>query len=83
MPTIYCPECREETEHVTISRAARDAQVTRTTIYNWLSRALLHTVRRPSGRTLVCTRSLVIYQAPGPGAVLGAETRRFRIVNVS
>ena len=64
MPMIYCLDCGTETEHVTISHAARTAQVTRTTIYNWLNRSLLHTVLRPSGRTLICERSLVIYRAP-------------------
>ncbi len=80
MPSIYCPECGMETEHVTVSGAARSAQVTRTTIYNWLSRSLLHIVHRPSGRTLVCTRSLVVYRAQTPGAVAGDPTRRLRVV---
>jgi len=78
MPSIFCPECGFETEYVTITRAARTAQVTRTTIYNWLSRALLHTVLRPSGRRLVCTRSLVIYDAPERSEVSGHPTRRLR-----
>lgn len=61
MPRIYCLDCSMETEHMSISQAARTAQVTRTTIYNWLRRWQLHTVQRPSGRILICTRSLVIY----------------------
>ncbi len=81
MPSIFCPECGTETEHVTISRAARNAQVTRTTIYNWLNRALLHTVLRPSGRRLVCTRSLVIYDAAGNGRVSGRPPRGLRDLN--
>jgi hypothetical protein len=81
MPSIYCPECGVETEHVTISRAARSAQVTRTTIYNWLNRALLHIVLRPSGRKLVCTRSLVIYSAPGADVVAKDEVRHLRVVS--
>jgi hypothetical protein len=71
MASIYCPECGTETDHVTITGAARSAQVTRTTIYNWLGRSLLHTVMRPSGRRLVCARSLVIYRRSGAGSADG------------
>jgi hypothetical protein len=79
MALIYCPECGTDTEHVTISGAARDAHVTRTTIYNWLGRSRLHTVQRPSGRTLVCTRSLVIY--PPAASRAGQQPRPLRVLN--
>ncbi len=82
MPSIYCPVCGAETRHLTISAAARSAQVTRTTIYNWLNRSLLHTVRRPSGRTLVCARSLVVYHAGDPGAAERLPTRGLRVMNL-
>jgi hypothetical protein len=81
MASIYCLECGTETEHFTISGSARHAQVTRTTIYNWLARGRLHTVQRPSGRTLVCSRSLVIYPHDAVPATLGDPVRRLRVLN--
>jgi hypothetical protein len=81
MVSIYCLECGTETEHFTISGSARHAQVTRTTIYNWLTRGRLHTVQRPSGRTLVCARSLVVYPENAVPAALGDPVRRFRVLN--
>lgn len=81
MPSIYCPECGRETEHVTITGAARSAQVTRTTIYNWLNRSRLHTVMRPSGRTLVCARSLVVYRPADDGVAAADSLRRLRVLN--
>jgi hypothetical protein len=82
MASIYCLECGTETEHFTISGSARHAQVTRTTIYNWLARGRLHTVQRPSGRTLVCSRSLVIYpQQHAAPSTLGDPVRQLRVLS--
>ena len=59
MSMLYCLECRRPTEHLNISRSAACAGVGRTTMYRWVKRRLVHTVAHPSGRTLVCTGSLL------------------------
>ncbi len=60
MAVYFCPYCGRETEHLNVSDAAASAGVTRRTVYNWLNRALVHCVHRPSGRKFICIRSLVI-----------------------
>ena len=60
MPTYFCPYCGRETPHLNVKEAAATAQVTRGTIYNWIRRAEVHCVRRPSGRRFVCAASLLV-----------------------
>ncbi len=59
-PTYFCPYCGKETRHVNVSKAAEEAQVTRTTVYAWIRKREVHCVHRPSGRTFICTRSLLV-----------------------
>ena len=59
MPRYFCQYCQSETLHGNVLQAARIAQVTRATIYNWKKRALLHGVLRPSGRSFICINSLL------------------------
>ncbi len=59
MPTYYCLECCQPTEHLNVKRAAERAGVTRATIYAWMKKALVHTVIHPSGRKFVCVGSLL------------------------
>jgi len=59
MPRYYCDTCHAETLHGNVLQAARIAQVTRATIYNWKKKALLHGVVRPSGRSFICINSLL------------------------
>lgn len=65
MVVYYCPYCERETEHLNVSDAAASAGVTRRTVYDWLNRALVHFVHRPSGRKFICIRSLVISNGLG------------------
>jgi hypothetical protein len=60
MVMYFCPYCGGETEHLNVSDAATSVHVTRRTIYNWLERALVHCVHRPSGRKFICVRSLIV-----------------------
>ncbi len=60
MVMYFCPFCGCETEHLSVTDAAASTHVTRRTIYNWLERALVHCVHRPSGRRFICVRSLVM-----------------------
>lgn len=60
MVMYFCPFCGRETEHMSVTDAAASVHVTRRTIYNWLERALVHFVHRPSGRKFICVRSLVV-----------------------
>ncbi len=63
MVMYFCPFCGRETEHLSVTDAAASAHVTRRTVYNWLERALVHCVHRPSGRKFICVRSLVVSDA--------------------
>jgi len=63
MPEYFCPYCGKETPHLNVKEAAATAQVTRTTIYNWIRRGEVHCLRRPSGRKFVCAASLVVPDA--------------------
>jgi hypothetical protein len=60
MVMYFCPFCGRETEHLNVTDAATAAHVTRRTIYNWLDRALVHSVHRPSGKKFICVCSLVV-----------------------
>ncbi len=71
MPTYFCVYCGRMTRHLNIQAAAAAAQVTRTTMYNWIRRALVHCVRRPSGRSFVCEPSLLVsevFKGQPPGS---------------
>jgi hypothetical protein len=59
MPRYFCQLCQSETLHGNVLQAAKIAQVTRATIYNWKKKALLHGVVRPSGRSFICINSLL------------------------
>ena len=59
MPRYFCQFCQSETDHLTIKHAAEFTEVSRSTIYNWIGRGLVHGVLRPSGRRFVCTSSLL------------------------
>ena len=60
MPRYFCPYCGRETQHLNVKEAAAAAQVTRTTIYNWIRRAEVHCQRRPSGHKFICEESLLV-----------------------
>jgi hypothetical protein len=59
LPRYFCQYCQCETPHGNVLQAARIAQVTRATIYNWKKRSLIHGVLRPSGRSFICVNSLL------------------------
>jgi len=59
MGQFECRHCGRPTVHLNVSRSAQLAQVTRTTVYAWMDRGLVHWVERPSGRRLICANSLV------------------------
>ncbi len=59
MPEYFCVACGRATKHCSVSAAATQAQVSRTTIYEWLRRSLLHYVVHASGRKYICEESLL------------------------
>lgn len=59
MPTYYCLECCRPTEHLNVTRAAARIGVMRATVYRWIKLNQVHTILHPSGRTFVCTASLL------------------------
>jgi len=70
MPQYFCIECGRQTTYLNVKEAAEYCEVSRATIYSWLSAGRVHSLVRPSGRAFVCQASLLvpgfeIYQAPG------------------
>lgn len=58
MEQRFCPICGQPTVHANVAEAARLAHVSRTTLYTWIRRALVHGVIQPSGRKLICVDAL-------------------------
>ncbi len=56
--TVSCPQCHWEIILVSISKASEVAGVSRKTIYQWIDKGLVSTVRSSSGRLRVCFSSL-------------------------
>jgi len=59
MPRFLCVHCGRETLHLNVAHAANAAQVSRTTVYTWIRRKLVHAVILPSGRKFICANSLI------------------------
>ena len=59
MPRYFCFDCGSTTTHLNVKEAAEHAQVSRTTLYAWLKKRLVHGVVRPSGRRFICSGSLL------------------------
>jgi hypothetical protein len=58
MEQRFCPTCGQPTVHANVAEAARLAHVSRTTLYAWIRRSLIHGVVQPSGRKLICVDAL-------------------------
>lgn len=58
MEQRFCPTCGQPTVHANVAEAARLAHVSRTTLYTWIRRSLVHGVVQPSGRKLICVDAL-------------------------
>lgn len=58
MEQRFCPTCGQPTVHANIAEAARLTHVSRTTLYTWIRRSLVHGVVQPSGRKLICVDAL-------------------------
>jgi excisionase family DNA binding protein len=53
-----CPQCGRSIALVSIPTAAQIVKVSRKTIYDWLQKGLVSSVRTCGGRQLVCLSSL-------------------------
>jgi transposase-like protein len=83
MDQRFCPICGQPTVHANVAEAARLAHVSRTTLYAWIRRSLVHGVVQPSGRKLICVEALARpleavsdTAANGNGAAHGARASR-------
>jgi hypothetical protein len=56
---VQCPACKQLTELVSIIRAARLANVSRRSIYNYIDQGLIYTVRIAGKTTRLCSSCLV------------------------
>jgi len=57
-PTFLCEHCGSQTQFASISRVLRVLGVSRSTIYQWMQRGLIHWRLLPSGRRMICQASL-------------------------
>lgn len=58
MATFFCERCQQKTEFLPIFRAKLAAGVSRSTVYYWIEKEWVHWVELPSGRKVICGRSL-------------------------
>ncbi len=56
--TFYCERCSQMEQFLDITHATRVAAVSRSTVYYWMDRGWIHWRVLPSGRRIVCLRSL-------------------------
>ncbi len=56
--TFYCERCSQMQQFLDITHATRVAAVCRSTMYYWMDRGWIHWRVLPSGRRIVCLRSL-------------------------
>jgi excisionase family DNA binding protein len=63
------PDAPDDRPWLTIAQAMQQAQVSRRTIYHWIARGLLQTVRTAGGRVRI--RELSLFR-PAPSDVHGA-----------
>jgi hypothetical protein len=66
-----CPQCRRGITLVTIPKACEIVSVSRKTMYQWIDKGLVSTMRSASGRLLICLTSLF-----GPSNEAINESRR-------
>jgi predicted DNA-binding transcriptional regulator AlpA len=71
MPKFLCDFCKKETQFLPICSAIRQAGVSRSTIYYWMSHGWVHWRELPSTRRVICQESLSY-----PGTKVMAEAGR-------
>jgi predicted site-specific integrase-resolvase len=68
MPKYFCHDCSKETEHINVCKAAKIAQVARSTIYRWIEKDWVHYLMHPSDRIFICVESLLRRRKKGRSA---------------
>ena len=56
--SFACPQCNRTIILISVRKASEIAGVSRKTIYQWIDKGLISTVRNASGRLLICFSSL-------------------------
>jgi excisionase family DNA binding protein len=59
MKSYYCLKCTMQVELVTIVQASLLSQVSRKTIYNWITQGKVHAYKTAGGQIRICARSLI------------------------
>jgi hypothetical protein len=57
---FFCEHCQRETKFMPIHFAIQAVGVSRTTMYYWMQRRLVHWLELPSGRPMICHQSLML-----------------------
>jgi predicted site-specific integrase-resolvase len=64
--TEWCDACKDKVEWIHVRDVCEMTGVTRQTVCSWMNRGFLHTLLLPSGRRLVCKRSVRAHQVTSP-----------------
>lgn len=72
---MTCPQCQHEITLITIRKACELVGVSKTTIYTWIDRGLVSTVRTASGRLLICLSSLFLPSDQGNNDALREQAK--------
>lgn len=56
---VFCPICKRYSQFLRIDAAAKAANVSRRTIYNYLEEGAVHSIRLAGKTTRVCVNSLL------------------------
>lgn len=59
----WCESCGEKVELLKLKEACALAGISRRLIYYWMAKGGLHLFKNAGGRTLICKRSLLQYDA--------------------
>ena len=59
MKSYYCLKCSAKVELVTVVQASLVCQVSRKTIYNWITQEKVHAFKTAGGQTRICSNSLI------------------------
>ena len=59
-PSGMCPRCQRGINLVTINSACASVGVTRKTMYHWIEKGIVRTIRTSAGRQLICFSTLFV-----------------------
>lgn len=72
-PRLFCTECAERIQMITLEEATAAANVESNTIYSLIEAGKLHFTTTPEGILVICLSSLINFRESKPAENDGAE----------